>query len=625
MVFARCAALLGSVGSALAGVSKSNFPHDQTQYTSPTTLTGGFSHPVVETNFDYPIYRKTAQGSCPRFGGVQECTVGLNEGPYKSGKFTHYNSPKWSSAEYYPAQVLPHPKSETYTHNDEQLPSPVGIDAYWRCGNAPTKTMGAEYTTEQQFISWSPWAGIEILRGDNGHKSLDWVRQEELANQLSSANCNTPECTARRQVAKETTFSDLFCGDYLSRYLNPRKGAGDYAGVCIRDLRQGRRWDAIVTADKDAKKHWERFGNVEGNLAHHFTWEGTLITTQLPASKGGYMKSAPLFRTTSNRSMNTLWGSGGVGSVPANWCGAYMKEMLCHVAFPQYAGGAPDADKTETWNKCLDGAALAGADPTTGTLAPADTDAGQAAGPQNTQGHWYRMATATNPNGNNPDQTMRGQCPSNGALVRPVCAGTCDSMFGICNRFEAYYCEGKSGTESGPCKRAFSELQTTYSGNPAGTQPYMNLGPLHYVNQQPVRYNQCLHGDCNEDGTPDFSAGVRASVATCYNNLGVVVPCTDERLRSNNAESVSWPYVLEDKELKGRKFKETNQLWCEMWNRGFGLAQAGTGVGVGWDEGVEAPDGSARFCATWSSSSRFVPTLLLTAIISSLAAVALHC
>jgi len=244
-----------------------------------------------------------------------------------------------------------------------------------------------------------------------------------------------------------------------------------------------------VQADNEAKAMWEYFGNVKGS-----------ITVPLEAHHGGYQKASSNFRELNNMSWNYRWGSGGWGSLPPNWCSNYMKQFLCHIAFPQYAGPVPAAlDK------------------------------------------WQMGETTTNV----PEEMM----------VRPVCDGFAETIMDNCNRAEPVY----DGSKSTAKAIRWPWLQRDYAGT-------------------------------------GYFSGTRLQDLT-----GII--------------------DLDEKPDDDREFTETNKFWIDVWNRGFGLSTAGTGVGKGDDADVTGPGDSYRYCASWNAGSASVPAFALVVILSLLSIV----
>ncbi|KAJ9455656.1 hypothetical protein DIPPA_07473 [Diplonema papillatum] len=175
-----------------------------------------------------------------------------------------------------------------YTQEQSHSDSNWMNTSAWRCGNALNSN------------AFNPLAGVVELKAS----SLDHVRTDpaELAG-LSA------EDLAKVQ---QKSFSDLFCYEYLARYQNDIEENGT-PGVCIRDATVGQKWLSILATDDETKMVWEMFG-----------------------TSYGYQKAAPKFKEQEDDG-NLRWGSGRTGSVPANWCANFMKDMLCHVAFPQFA------------------------------------------------------------------------------------------------------------------------------------------------------------------------------------------------------------------------------------------------------------------------------------------------
>ena len=230
--------------------------------------------------------------------------------------------------------------------SDTQVQDTSGGDArtasMWRCGH----TDGEDNENSKIVDAYGNGkAGIVFLR----EGSLNYLRNSEEYEAVS-----TMTDARRAQRMNVDFYQDLFCGAYISGYKNPN--ADGLAGVCIRNNATGSKWDSIVEADNAAAARWAYFSSING-----------------------YQKSVKAEHTPSSDDFNTLWGSGRSGDSPNNWCSEYMKEMICHISFPQWAGQYSD-------------------------LGSADFD-----GTRN-KGH----------------------------LVRPVASSTCTSMMDNCNRQEPF-------------------------------------------------------------------------------------------------------------------------------------------------------------------------------------------
>jgi len=345
----------------------------------------------------------------------------------------------------------------------------------WRCGNAADQSEKDQDVFTTSAINTK--AGIQLLRGQPGQGSLKYLKA------LDKPFLTTAE---QSQDWFHRDQSDLFCGAYISQYRNPRTNAADYAGVCLRDNTPGYRWKSIVQTDSDVRTAWTRYGNILGNP-----------NVPLPAEKAGYQKAGGFERPDYNKSnWNYQWGSGSRGDLPANWCSHYMKEFLCHVAFPQYAGPVPPTSAIQMQWK-MGNTPMVSAEPNLDLL-----------------------------------------------LVRPVCESFCASVMDNCNRWEGEY------AGSGPNSIEWEFIQRDYK-----------------------------------------STGL---------------------LSDRMLQDLAKPLDIEDKDDNERKIPESNTGWCKFWNRGFGLAQAGTGVGKGDDQDVEGLDGTKRFCVQWEAGSSAMPTFALT-------------
>lgn len=117
-----------------------------------------------------------------------------------------------------------------------------------------------------------------------------------------------------REIVGETEWYHMNCKNYLSRYktgyMNAPAGSG---AACVRDMSK----EAILQADRDVLQHYRDFATSTGN-------------------RWGYPSSyaSPGKIPENVQQFGTGWG----GDIPQNWCGSYMMDMLCHVAFPQVLG-----------------------------------------------------------------------------------------------------------------------------------------------------------------------------------------------------------------------------------------------------------------------------------------------
>jgi len=267
---------------------------------------------------------------------------------------------------------------------------PVGNMArQWVCGNDAQRD--EEHTANPVWSTTSEAAinakaGFQLMRGPQRQGSLEWLKETDMRH-VSEAD--------RDSLWWRQSWDDLFCSDYVGGYLNPRAMNGGARGVCLRDVTPGHRWMSVVQADKEAKALWEYFGNVKGS-----------IVVPLEAHHGGYQKASENFRELNNKSWNYRWGTGSWGSLPPNWCGNYMKQFLCHIAFPQYAGPAPS--NMPAW--------------VAGDTTPAS--------------HEEKM-------------------------VRPVCDGFAETIMDACNRAEPIYDAPAAAVK----KIAYPWLQRDYAGS----------------------------------------------------------------------------------------------------------------------------------------------------------------
>eukprot|EP01064_Diplonema_japonicum_P007911 TRINITY_DN1550_c2_g1_i2.p1 TRINITY_DN1550_c2_g1~~TRINITY_DN1550_c2_g1_i2.p1 ORF type:complete len:353 (+),score=113.73 TRINITY_DN1550_c2_g1_i2:70-1059(+) len=174
----------------------------------------------------------------------------------------------------------------------------------WQCGHSQVFENNTNPSTEDlkevQDLHNSN-AGIVFLVDG----SIDHVRTD--AAELAAAGA-----TKQAQYLAND-FASLFCYDYISGYKNPNEFGEP--GICIRDYTVGNKWEAVLAADVAAKELWNYLG-----------------------TSYGYQKSVAVQKNKpATNDYATLWGSGASGSNPSNWCGAYMKETACHMAFPQFA------------------------------------------------------------------------------------------------------------------------------------------------------------------------------------------------------------------------------------------------------------------------------------------------
>eukprot|EP01063_Lacrimia_lanifica_P039143 TRINITY_DN8524_c0_g1_i1.p2 TRINITY_DN8524_c0_g1~~TRINITY_DN8524_c0_g1_i1.p2 ORF type:complete len:321 (+),score=145.57 TRINITY_DN8524_c0_g1_i1:60-1022(+) len=167
----------------------------------------------------------------------------------------------------------------------------------WRCGNPERLYDGNDKIEKMPNGEANPYrntkAGIQLLR----EGSLDHLRPAD--------------------AKYNKAFSELFCASYIARYRNPNDPANP--GVCVRnmDTAANELWEGILDADREAEE-----------------------THKLFATKYDYQRTAAKYKKSPNPDYSAMWGSGRDGANPNNWCSAYMREMLCHVAFPQFAGDA---------------------------------------------------------------------------------------------------------------------------------------------------------------------------------------------------------------------------------------------------------------------------------------------
>ena len=77
---------------------------------------------------------------------------------------------------------------------------------------------------------------------------------------------------------------------------------------CVRDASR----EAILAADKEARKHYIEFG-----------------------TENGYPSAYAMVKSQHLSNEAIKYGVDGEGDIPSNWCSVYMRSMLCQVAFPQ--------------------------------------------------------------------------------------------------------------------------------------------------------------------------------------------------------------------------------------------------------------------------------------------------
>eukprot|EP01059_Diplonema_ambulator_P008563 TRINITY_DN1821_c0_g1_i2.p2 TRINITY_DN1821_c0_g1~~TRINITY_DN1821_c0_g1_i2.p2 ORF type:complete len:338 (+),score=119.71 TRINITY_DN1821_c0_g1_i2:67-1080(+) len=182
----------------------------------------------------------------------------------------------------------------------------------WRCGHWNSSSYGNTPSTsaEKELEAlMNPDAGIVFLKDG----SLDYIRVDSA--ELAALD----DATKAKYLASD--FSSLFCYDYIKGYKNAAGEPDAPAGMCIQNINVGSKWEAILTADNAARETWNWFG-----------------------TQYGYQKSVGVYKTHPTPDYMTMWGSGRSGSNPSNWCGVYMKQTLCHVAFPQYAENTTEAN-----------------------------------------------------------------------------------------------------------------------------------------------------------------------------------------------------------------------------------------------------------------------------------------
>eukprot|EP01064_Diplonema_japonicum_P021437 TRINITY_DN30984_c0_g1_i1.p1 TRINITY_DN30984_c0_g1~~TRINITY_DN30984_c0_g1_i1.p1 ORF type:complete len:315 (+),score=84.47 TRINITY_DN30984_c0_g1_i1:48-992(+) len=124
-------------------------------------------------------------------------------------------------------------------------------------------------------------------------------------NGTSSAEAVT---VAEMKSTVGTAWNTMFCGTYLDRYRDGFRSAAGEGAACVRAFDRA----TILATDKDAKDTFNKFGTTNG-----------------------YKSSFAVSKGSPDPAGLDLYGTDGTGDVPANWCGVYMREMLCAIAFPQ--------------------------------------------------------------------------------------------------------------------------------------------------------------------------------------------------------------------------------------------------------------------------------------------------
>eukprot|EP01065_Artemidia_motanka_P004429 TRINITY_DN120_c5_g1_i1.p1 TRINITY_DN120_c5_g1~~TRINITY_DN120_c5_g1_i1.p1 ORF type:complete len:407 (+),score=135.86 TRINITY_DN120_c5_g1_i1:84-1223(+) len=197
---------------------------------------------------------------------------------------------------------------------------------------APSRPSGAsanEYGCGNCFKAVNGVNAICNTNVDTGIGNGDW--QVKPGQSQVSTGTGFVEVQARGLTVsriKEITgdaWDGMFCRSYLSKYKTGTSGAEAGSGAaCVRAPTK----QAILNADRDAKMHHRKFATSSG-----MAW--------------GYPSSYGLVGgNASDEVMN--FGTGRGGDAPANWCGSFMRDMLCHVAFPQVLGTVNNSESGVT-------------------------------------------------------------------------------------------------------------------------------------------------------------------------------------------------------------------------------------------------------------------------------------
>eukprot|EP01061_Rhynchopus_euleeides_P041720 TRINITY_DN72961_c0_g1_i1.p2 TRINITY_DN72961_c0_g1~~TRINITY_DN72961_c0_g1_i1.p2 ORF type:complete len:346 (+),score=130.14 TRINITY_DN72961_c0_g1_i1:49-1086(+) len=130
-------------------------------------------------------------------------------------------------------------------------------------------------------------------------------------------------------------WGTLFCASYLDMYKY--EGDTTTGAACVRALSA----EAIIETDNEAREAYNMFG-----------------------TENGYPSSYAVANGDSPTAKETKYGTDGEGDVPSNWCGTYMRYLVCHAAFPQVLKTATNITDSQ--------AASGGVDEARGTLRAID-------------------------------------------------------------------------------------------------------------------------------------------------------------------------------------------------------------------------------------------------------------
>jgi len=227
---------------------------------------------------------------------------------------------------------------------------------------------------------WSPVEQNYVSTGGTSHMCITGVSAKSVNQGANDApyiptDMNTTatawtivQIKEAFAMAPHVSFEHLFCGEYLAGYKdgkghNSTTGAmmgpyilgeekdpesvtygpdgpgyenGDWGypdrsgtgAACVR----AKTVDAIVEADREVYAEYLKYGSsgrdAPGGGGHEGGPEGV---------PNGYASSYAIVSGTPVWQQRK-WGTGhvsGSADLPANWCRSQMKQMLCHVAFPQ--------------------------------------------------------------------------------------------------------------------------------------------------------------------------------------------------------------------------------------------------------------------------------------------------
>lgn len=243
-------------------------------------------------------------------------------------------------------------------------------------------------------VVWSPSQGmyVEAPAGVGGISSYMCVTglNAEAVNQGTNdapyipteANTTATAWTIQRikdafALDPKASFDHLFCAEYLSQYKDGRGhnsttgdlfnswyvagekddpdkvaygpdgpgyvngdwGYPDRAGTgaaCVR----AKTVDAIIEADREVYAEWLKYGSSGKDAAGGEGHEGGPEGVPNGYASGYAINSGP--PNWQYRKWGTGYYSGS--DLPANWCKSQMKQMLCHIAFPQVKQISASAD-----------------------------------------------------------------------------------------------------------------------------------------------------------------------------------------------------------------------------------------------------------------------------------------